>query len=168
MKTPLKIVLWLGFTAALLAMPFVATEKWHDRQLAQLQNEVASLPHPANSKLMARHGEIDNFGNGNHLDYWAIEVRSAPNPRAATGSYKSLRVPVPNANEDASSDVKKGTQPIEVTVLPSPLPTNYHLKAGTSAWNLSTLAGQTGLYAVKIVNSGENNSLQTLFDLRGN
>ena len=168
MKRPLKIMLWLGFTLALLATPFVAAEKWHDRQLGQLQNEVGALPHPANSKLLARHGEIENFGNGNHLDYWAIEVRSAPNPRAVKGLYKSLRVPIPNANDDDSSDVKNGTQPIEVTVLPSPLPTNYHLKAGNSVWNLSALAGQNGLYTVEIVNFGENNSLQTLFDLRGN
>ena len=168
MKKPLKIVLLLSFTAALLATPFVVAEKWHDRQLAQLQNEVGALPHPVDSKLLARHGEIENFGNGNHLDYWAVEVRSAPNPRAAKGLYRFLRVPVPNANNDDSSDVKNGTQPIEVTILPSPLPTNYHLKAGNSAWNLSALAGQSGLYAVEIVNSGENNSLQTLFDLRGN
>ncbi len=98
--------------------------QWHNYQLARLQSDIASLPHPATSRLVARHGEIGNFGNDNHIDYWAVEVRSSPNPRAAYGFYKDARVPVPNAERNDYDDVKNGTQPVEITVLPSPLPAN--------------------------------------------
>ena len=139
---PLKFVLWFGVSVALLAAPFVAVVKWNDRQLARLQNQIAVLKHPPGSNFVARHGEIGNFGNGNHLDFWAVEVRASPDPRVATQFYQAARVRVPNAQDDGYSDVKNGTQPIEVAVLPSPLPANYRVRAGHSSWNLNALAGQ--------------------------
>ena len=168
MRKSTKVALWTIFGIALLAAPFVGMTKWHDYQLVRLQNEVASLPHPASSKLLAQHGKIGNFGNGDHLDYWAVEVRTAPNPRAASHLYQGMRVPVPNAERDDYSGVKNGTQPVEIAVLPSPLPANYNLKVGYYKWNLNALASRSGLYTVEVVNSGENNSLDALLDGRGN
>ena len=169
---PLKFVLWFGFALALLTAPFVGVAKWNDWQLARLQNEIAVLPHPASSQLVARHGEIRNFGNGNHLDFWAVEVRALPNPRAITSAYGvarygAARVRVPNSDNDGY-DVKSRTQPVEVTILPSPLPANYHLEAGNASWDLKALAGRRGLYAVEVLNWGEEYAPSTYFDWRGN
>ncbi len=162
-----KFALWSVFVVALLVAPFVVVTKGNDYKLARFQSNLVSLPHPATSRLVAQHGKIGNFGNGNHIDYWAVEVRSCPNPRAMPRFYQAMRVPVPNYQRNDYDGVKNGTQPVEITVLPSPLPANYHLSAGYSKWNLGNLAGQNGLYTVEIVNSGENDSWGSLFDWRG-
>lgn len=166
-KTKLALAFLLAPFALLLA-PFVIVPKWHDHQLSVLQREIAALRHPANSVFAAKYGEVNNFANGNHIDFWAIEVRSISGSRAPLQSvYNGVRVAVPNSGDDDYSDVKNGTQPVEIVLLPSPLPANYHLHAGNSKWNLNFLAGRQGLYTVEIVNSGDNNSLGTAFDGRG-
>ena len=81
--------------------------------------------------------------------------------------YQATRVAVPNDQDDDSSDVKNGMQPVEIKVLPSPLPANYHLSVGYSKWHLGSLAGQKGLYTIEVANSGENDSWDALLDWRG-
>lgn len=153
---------------ALLLAPFVIVPRWHDHQLSVLQREIEALRHPENSALVARHGAVDNFANGNHIDFWAVEVRSIRGSRAPLQNvYKGVRLPVPNADNDDYSDVKNGTQPVEIVLLPSPLPPSYRLHAGNSTWNLNSLAGCQGLYTIEIINSGENDAIKVMFDGRG-
>lgn len=165
----MKFVVVLATGSALFAAPFVGTVEVHNWQLSQLQNRIGALTHPSGSSFMARHGKIDNFGNGNHLDFWAVELRSSTSRAAVQKAYRGVRVRVPNSNDDAFSDVKNGTQPIEIAFLPSPLPANYRVKVGDNTqWNLKQFAGKRGLYTIEVVNPGENDNLATLFDWRGN
>ncbi len=162
----MKWLIGLALVLVLLAAPFVGAVGLHNWQLSRLQESVGALSHPAGSSLVARHGDIDNFGNGNHLDYWAVELRSFSGSRAVLQKgYRGLRVPVPNSDDDDFTDVKNGTQPVEIEFLPSPLPRNFHVRGGDNhAWNLARFAGKRGLYIVQVVNSGQMNG--TIFDWR--
>ena len=164
---------WVLRAAALLICVPVAlcagSVLFHNVELAQLQNRVGGLRHPARSQFGARYGTIGNRGNGNHLDYWAAELRASSLPRnSIERNYTGQRVAVPHAEDEPSSDVKNGTQPVEIEFLPSPLPAHYHIQnGGLDSWDVSRFAGQRGLYVVEIVNFGGNDGADTFFDWRG-
>ncbi len=148
--------------------PFIVVPRWNDWQLSRLQNAIAATKHPDSSKFVARHGEILNFGNGNHNDFWAVELRSLSTAQKQTvlkAVYEGQRLPVPN--NDYQQEIPNGTQEVFWQLLPSPLPKNYVFKQNNGEWNLSRFAGARDLYVVQIANIGENDNLSVFFDWRG-
>lgn len=84
---------------ALILVPSLVVPKFHDGQLTRLQSDLGALAPPSGSTLLAQHGKIGNFGNGDHIDFWAVELRSFSGSRAAVQkAYAGLRVPVPNSS----------------------------------------------------------------------
>ena len=163
-STAIKWMLGIG----VIIGPFIGMTKWNDWQLSRLQRAISALKHPANSKFVARHGEILNFGNGNHNDFWAVELRAlsvAQKQAVLKAVYDGKRVPVPN--DDYQQEISDGTQEVFWQLLLSPLPKNTVYKLNNGTWNLSRFAGARDLYVVQVANIGENDNLSVLLNWRG-
>jgi hypothetical protein len=136
-------------------MFFVIMPQIDNREYAQFQADFALIPHPSNSKYVARFGDMGLFGNGHSVDFLVSELRIKTGDGQIGEFYKDKTVPVPNADDDDYQGVKNGRQPIIVLFLPSPLPPNYRIEHGTSkTWNLNFAAGQKNLYIVEVCNYG--------------
>ena len=165
MKRKFKILFGVAVGLALMAAPFVYAVEFHNRQVAELQDEVAALPHPSNSALVARLGDIAGNSDGHPFVYWTFELRSFSGSGVALAKhYQGLRVPIPASLQQGAH---AGAEAVDFEVLPSPLPSGWYVPVGTTqgCW-LGSFAGQKNLYLVKVVTDGNNNSLATKLDLR--
>ncbi|MBW3637700.1 MAG: hypothetical protein KY445_14740 [Armatimonadetes bacterium] len=151
----------------LLFVLVFGTTLYNNFRLWNFERNFAAISHPPQTKFIARTKEVGLFGNGNHCDFLVAEVRSfIGSPNAVRNFYKSTRIAVPNDLDDGSQGVQDGTQPVEIVLLPSPLPKNYRWKYHINEIDLSSTAGQKDLYVVLIANYGESYSWDSMCDFR--
>lgn len=166
MKPTTKVIYGIAVVLGLLVAPSVWAVRFHDGQLSRMQAQVAVAPHPRGSTLVARRCGLATWGSGILFRYWTFELRSlSGSPATLDKAYRGLRVRVPSSGLYPNPGVTNGTQAVDIEVLPSPLPRNYFIPIGmTTGCRLGKFAGRRNLYLVKVVSSGDSNSLAARLD----